>query len=39
MMDQSEKILLSQGGGGAASAALIESEIVSRFVNGLVQRS
>lgn len=31
MMDLLEKIQLSQGGGGAASAALIESEIVSRF--------
>ncbi|MBQ7403552.1 MAG: hydrogenase expression/formation protein HypE [Lentisphaeria bacterium] len=30
-MELPEKILLSQGGGGAASAALIEAEIVSRF--------
>ncbi len=30
-MELPEKILLSQGGGGAASAALIDSEIVSRF--------
>ena len=31
MMEQSDKIMLSQGGGGMASAELIETEIVSRF--------
>ena len=30
-MELPEKIMLSQGGGGTASAALIEAEIVSRF--------
>jgi len=37
MMELPEKIMLSQGGGGAASAALIEAEIVSRFAqNGIL---
>ena len=31
MMNKTSKIMLSQGGGGAASAELIEAEIVSRF--------
>ena len=36
MMELPEKIMLSQGGGGAASAALIEAEIVSRFAGNSV---
>lgn len=35
-MELPEKIMLSQGGGGAASAALIEAEIVSRFAGNSV---
>lgn len=36
-MELPEKIMLSQGGGGTASAALIEAEIVSRFArNGVL---
>ena len=36
MMELPDKIMLSQGGGGAASAALIETEIVSRFAGNSV---